>query len=305
MSWQTPPQSWEMSVGTWGVDADREETIARSGNASLLMKSTAVATTLRSGWIPVENGVIYGLWALVRSDDVTVGNYLSIDAQEYDGDKSTLTATTPVVNSRLPAVVDTWEWHGAHWTPAVGTTRWIRLIIKKTAVAFSLYWDKIHFEIVNPATILTRDATQSIPDATWTTVEFNNKLIAGAIWRVNDAPAAGILTLPIGGQYAVSATVEFASSAIAAFDIRFKHLYATSVVDYYYGVRQILAINGQVVRLSVTTEMLLSRGMHAGEQITVEVYHNSGGALNIAASTLHPTGNSLVNHLSAHRIKPV
>lgn len=301
MTWPTSPRKWELTTGTWGTDADRDETTVLTGNASAHMKSTAVATALRSGWIPIEGNIYYHIWTLVQTDDITAGYNAQIRIQEYGADKSTLVFET-LVESRVPRTANVWEWIGGEWIPN-GTARWGKIIINKTANAHNLYWDRVHLEKIRPGFLVYRSSVESIGSGSWTPVTWNvNKYGstgAGRPWNFYRALlSSGAMQLPQGGQWSLGAAVELEDPASACdFNIRIKHNVPLTLTHYYYGTK----FNSDTARLVVNVPHLYAYGAARGETFEVEVWQNSGGALNVLAAT----SSSVVNYFSGHRIQPI
>lgn len=121
-------------------------------------------------------------------------------------------------------------------------------------------------------------AAISIPDAAWTALTFNSEY-----WDTHDAAAStfhstssntGRITIPAGrgGYYLFGASVEFAANATGRRGVRIVHsvgatVFAESLED---------ATPSGAHALTIATLWSIA----AAEYATVEVFQNSGGALN-------------------------
>jgi hypothetical protein len=132
------------------------------------------------------------------------------------------------------------------------------------------------------ARVFRSTATQSIPDATDTEVAFDGETTdVGAMH--DNVTNNSRLTVPVGGDgtYILSCGIEFAADATGFRHVRFLKNGAT-----------LLALNthpnlgaSDVVRPSLTT----AADLVAGDFVEVQVYQNSGGALDINGTNAYTT----------------
>lgn len=263
MTWRDPPKRWEIVTGTWGTDIDREESIIRTGSYGLVMENTAVATKIRSTWIPVQNGLDYLIAALAYTDNITWG--VTIKVEKYSSSRVYFGVDT---YSRTFATVSTWEWLGAEWRASY--TGFIKITIEKTANTHHVYLDRVIAER-GPARLDVRKLnTQGIPTSTWTTVEFETTTDYG----FNKSGTLYKCTVP--GYYTMSASVhldDLSDTTIAA--IRIKVNDGSSPV-YYYGTRFGMPTTMEPILLISVEPILLLFGY----TIEVEVWHNEGSSVN-------------------------
>lgn len=124
------------------------------------------------------------------------------------------------------------------------------------------------------------NANQSIADATAAVLSLNTTRRAN-----NITVGADKLTVVEAGWYALAASVAFASNAVG---LRFINLKINGTT--YIGSQSTSALNGLPTQLGVTTLYYLV----ATDFVQIEVYQDSGGALNVLASTNYSPELSMV-----------
>jgi len=201
-----PPDNWNMVVGVWGTDADRNESTNRTGPYSIELLSTAVATVMETGFFPLDaefNG-LYHVEALFTADSAAAGDDVTISLVQFDINKVQITSTS--VHVGPVAVANTFEY--ATNTFALGSTvRFGKMKIEKTSNLFSVFLDRIKVDKVPRFLLATRvTSDQSIPDNTFTTIIYNSSF--GAI-VITLNTVTGVATVPVDGLYWISAQARF------------------------------------------------------------------------------------------------
>lgn len=123
------------------------------------------------------------------------------------------------------------------------------------------------------------DAAQSVPDITNTLVSFNTELFDTD--AIHDPAAPTTLTCKTAGIYLITAQVNFDTNATGARTLQIKHNNTT-----------IIAMNSVAgaTRVNVSTVYRLA----VNDFLIVVAYQNSGGALNITASSRYSPDFSMV-----------
>jgi len=240
------PDGWELLVGEWGTDIDRDETNKYGGFHSIRMIDTAVATSIATPHI-VATGAdstvleftpqTTDVWFYIyQPDDGNVLNTFTITAYYYDK------AGTELFNYSLfsgrTTTTTKWEIFSAATYNTNGDPGGYTVIrITKAARAFNLYIDSAWATIRPPNWSMIECPTQTIPNTgVWTTVTFG---VAGANNEVTYNLSGGFVTSVaayITGMYQVNAQVKVDGDIPAAqiLDIRIK-VVDVSGTFYYYG----------------------------------------------------------------------
>jgi hypothetical protein len=246
-----------------GTDANRDESSVRTGSYSVVLENTAVATKIRSAFIPVQNGVEYLIAVHALTDNITWG--ITIKVEKYSGLRALF--GTDTISASF-TTVSTWEWLGDEWTSAF--TGWIRITIEKTANTHHVYLDRVIAER-GPARLEVRKLnTQGISTSTWTTVEYETAQEYGF------TKSGTLYICKVPGYYTMSASVhldDLSDTTIAA--IRIKVDDGVSPV-YYYGTRFGMPTTMEPILLISVEPILLLFGY----TIEVEVWHNEGSSVN-------------------------
>ncbi len=296
MTFVTPPQGWELDVGIWGTDANREETIVVSGGYSVKFNSTAVATALVSPWIPIEDLLQSFYGALLRTDDVTAGYTITLKVDQYDHNR--LFVGTSTMFTGVLDAIDTWQWVG-NIRSHLATIGWVRMRLEKTTDTHNVYVDNMLTERLQPSWGLYRDSLQTIATGTWTTLATNSSLVAAQSYFLTisrSVSAAGVVTIGPPGAYNFHSAIELDDfAAPGVLDIRLKLTpKGGGASRFRYGTRSYLAtgFGGRAV-VSVTNEQLFP-----GDTAEVQIFQNSG----FNVSTVLPDTQHSYNHLTGSRI---
>lgn len=121
--------------------------------------------------------------------------------------------------------------------------------------------------------VAARSAVQSVSNATYTAVSWDTTVVNS----VGASFSAGVYTVPVAGDYEVSAALEFAANGTG---IR-------EVVLYRNGVIQRVIARESAPSASTTAFVcgqFLMTGLVAGDTLEIRAYQTSGGALNIASN---------------------
>lgn len=275
MTWRDPPKSWDVITGTWGTDLDRAESSAlyRSGNYSLHLKNTAVASKIRSGFVPMQTVPVtaeYQVGALIYPDAVGAGYNFTIKVERYPTRDSLLSTSTFTFTPATAA----WQWVSGKYTAAFGGG-FLKVSIEKTTNTHNIYVDRVILERAPPRLDVEMTGGQSIPTGTWTTVDYG---ATGGQYGFTEQVTDEFLC-DVPGYYTVSASCQLeALSDQTEAGIRIKVVGAAT--DYYYGTHFAASGSHDVV-LTVPAAMIL---LQAGDTIEVEIWHNEGSNLNIPVS---------------------
>ena len=126
----------------------------------------------------------------------------------------------------------------------------------------------------NEQSIATLTVAQSIPDATATTVNFNNELRDPGSNYVPGAAAA--YTCPTSGTYQISGFITFAASAVGVRDI------AIRLATVKIWGNRVVASAASVLDVGFNT-IIEAR---AGQALDIQTTQTSGGALNVTAGRI-------------------
>jgi hypothetical protein len=207
MSSESPPSGWLVDTGVWGTDCDREETLNQTGNHSLHLKSTAVATKLVGPWIPVRGGWnnTYSAWALLQASSIAGGNTVTVKCQGYQDDRSTTTTAINVINASVLGAANTWE-HWGDTATFASNTRWARFEIEKAAQSFDVYIDFVNLEKFPPGGRVAGAAVTIASGAGWSTPNMPTQA-----WfsDVDFDAATERITVYIPGIYIITASTEW------------------------------------------------------------------------------------------------
>lgn len=124
-------------------------------------------------------------------------------------------------------------------------------------------------------------AAISIPTATWTALTFNSERFdlyddAASTYH-STVSNTGRITIPagLGGYYLIGGHVEFAASTTNRRGIRIVHSVAATVIA---------SEEAEAVASDHTMSLVTFYALAATEYVTLEVWQNSGGALNVLAA---------------------
>ncbi len=215
MGSKNPGDNWNMVIGVWGTDADRDEVVNKSGRYSLRLEPTAVATKLETGFIVQDEqfGDDLGLYvaeALFTADSAAVGDDIVLKVQCFDINETPTTSTT--IHSGPVTAAGVFQYASATFFPGAGD-RFAKKEISKASTTFTANID--HFIIRKlPRLVRARLQTsaQPIPDNVFTKVEFNFASAGGiAFDAFGPTPGKGLATIRVGGPHWVTSQLRFLS----------------------------------------------------------------------------------------------
>jgi hypothetical protein len=275
MSSNNPPDNWFMVTGTWGIDADRNEAVTASGRYSLELLPTAVATKMETGFIPLdqqfgEDGGIYDTEAVFQADSAAGGDIITIKVLLFDINETLVTTNT--IHNAAVAAAGVWEYGSSTFVPG-STVRFAKIEVSKSATAFTAYVDHVVIRKV-PRLLRARLQTsgQSIPDNTWTRIEYNFASLGGIPFDTTGAgPGKGIATIPVNGAYWVMAKGRFLS-LVDGQEIDIRVVVNGSNTDFK-GEKEIV---GGAGNHSIAMKSLLF--LNGGDTLEVEVLQSGAAA---------------------------
>ncbi len=142
-----PPDGWSITTGTWGTDADVDNgsTYARSktGSKTLLLKSTATATTVRSDRKQCTPNRTHDFSCELRASSISSGRTVTITVRWLDRSGTPLSTDT-LHNAVLPAC-DYWVPIRAQLVPP-DSARFVQFAFAKAAELFDVAVDRLIFE---------------------------------------------------------------------------------------------------------------------------------------------------------------
>ena len=279
------PAGWTMTTGTWGTDANRENSVVATGKFALRLDDTATATIMDGPYIAMSPDIPLSVGAYVRTDDVTAGHNVGTNFTDYDGNY--VQGNQWQWDDELSAA-DTWQWTGANHVPASDAV-WARFQVFKTTNAHNIYYDQMFVERHPPGWFRYHSgAAQSVSSSTWTTLDFDARAddpIGQSIPEVQCSWDSGNDQIVIGppGVYTIHSIIEFPTISDGTIvDIRLKTVSANALFGqtrYRYGQR-LAAAGSQTVRIGVTT---VADWYDSGDTIEVQVWHNEGSPISIPA----------------------
>lgn len=125
------PDVWSVDTGTWGTDLTTQNANLNEGSIALELKATAVATAIRSGWVPVNQGLDYILewwWADLTGGTAANGHHIAANVVWYDSAQTVISGSTDTVN-----VATTTPGFRRFYVTAPATAAWCRVVIAKDA----------------------------------------------------------------------------------------------------------------------------------------------------------------------------
>ena len=208
MATNNPPSGYDLSIGTWGTDADQDTATFLSGFAStrFFASSSTTPELLWHRYLPVDQDKVYALGATVQADRINVGDNVSLEALLYDQSRN-LVRTYVAYNAPLTAIGQ-WDRIGTA-VPILAGEHWARYVLRKANAAFNVYADRMHFSEL-PAhgeTERPGDVTQSIvSSASWVPMPvITGALLDGRTWGLIEQLGAVSVRYP--GVYHARATV--------------------------------------------------------------------------------------------------
>ena len=134
-----PPDSWEVTTGTWGSSGDVwYSTDSVGGRRSLLLRDTATASVVvESDYLPVDNQTVYEGFMYYKSDSTDASNNIQVVVEFYNTIGGIAVTTLTLLNADpgttgfIPSIV----------ARDLGA-KWMRVrVIKTTSTAFNFYLD--------------------------------------------------------------------------------------------------------------------------------------------------------------------
>ncbi len=202
MTSQALPDGWALPTGTWGTDADRDESTVLSGFASIRLKNTAVATTVLGPVTPITRGQTtsksYEAVVTFQADSTTAGHTVSIKVYTYDEDMVAVGSYT--VNSGVVLAANTWYTRTLDFAVTSTDERYARIEIAKAAQAFNVYVDTAEVLPIAPYFKYSLTSDQAITSGTWnaiaswTTTATNDATVVSSYKASFCRSKAGVLT---------------------------------------------------------------------------------------------------------------
>lgn len=271
------PDNWQVLTGTWGTDVDRNDSNSYSGNHSIVMNPTAVATKVESpSAVPLatDKGSPISVFVVLAQDGTPdPADTVTIKAYAYDKDNTLLywkyiwngpLTTAPIITSgtggylswRIVGASVPDEYNGA--SVMVAPAR-IAVSIEKAAREFTLYIDSINGSYSAPSRQLVANANggaQTIPGtSTWTPVVTAVPTGSGGISYIlnretkdNSGATPYGVYLPIAGPYWAHATIKTSTELTGSEYVDLRLVYSPdggTTKRYYYGNKSIVAGLGE------------------------------------------------------------
>jgi len=282
----TIADGWTLLAGTWSTDIDREDSVVYSGIEAIVMKSTAVATSIRSPraqFVDASSAssqigsAFVNAWMYMRQDDDGNGaNIVTVTVNYYDKAGSLL-GTYPAVSGRIGT---SGKWYVVGFPRNYTTAAYIDVTVTKAARAFTLYIDSIWGDQEPPHEVQVDPATTTVPGTNvWTSIPFSSYVERGEVDWYTTANKIQVL---ISGEYMVHAVLR-ANADITAGQVLDIRLKATrGDIHYYYGQ----AGAGLIRSASVTALVPADAGM------VIEVQaRTSGSAQTLLSEVITDAGD--------------
>lgn len=159
---RTMPDTWKMTAGIWGDDAEREDTITNSGGSSLHIKATPSPTGFISDLVPLDLNVQYNAYVLIRASAVEANKTVIVRMKFYSqSDTDTPVGEIDLVSNAPLNTANVFQYYGAFFdradptNTALNEARWCRFFIQKsTTQLFDIYIDRIELRRVPPSGVL-------------------------------------------------------------------------------------------------------------------------------------------------------
>lgn len=170
MAKNNPPDGFSLGVGTWITDADENTSLHTTGNSSVELKNTLVATSLESDLVPVELLAPYKIDAILRATNVSgSGHTVRLRVEEFSSSKASI-GTTDIDADAIP-IANQWKRVSGIITPGSGT-RFISVQADKSATNFTVYVDRLASRRTPRAFSGSQNADTTVATSTWTKVDF-------------------------------------------------------------------------------------------------------------------------------------
>lgn len=142
---------------------------------------------------------------------------------------------------------------------------------------FGTVRDNQEFFARPPGVQAVRTANQSIPNTTWTSVQFTaaDTRDTDGFHSTTENQHQFIIPAGLGGWYSTLFLAQFATNSSGFRAQRFIINGGGTVASQY-----LPPVNGQETRMSLADEILLA----AGDVVEFQVYQSSGGSLNVAGA---------------------
>lgn len=117
----------------------------------------------------------------------------------------------------------------------------------------------------------------SIPDSTFTAVAFDSERFDTDTYHSTGSNTSR-LTAPVLGKYSISGHIRFAANATGQRIVRIQLNGSTTIAQ-----QRLHTVIAAIVEFSIDTKYELA----AGDYVTLEVWHNSGGSLSVLFAGNH------------------
>lgn len=272
-----PPDGWEVTTGTWGgSQMDQNTALNTIGDSCIEFLATVLGSDPAMTWsefIPVEEGLPYRARCVARAATNTVD--LTCRVIWYTS-AEVFISYSYILNADTMAAADTWYIFEEIFT-APSTARFCKMQIKKEKIAEACYYDYVGIKEMPVCFWANQDLGagpyQSIPDTTWTVVEYETE--EHDYGGIYDNSANYRFTAPSTGIYAIAASIEIAaiSSSDYVYLALFKNGSLLAEIDRHFYVTSLLPLlNGSVPAVYLTR----------GDYVDVRVYHNYGAGRNLS-----------------------
>lgn len=204
MSKNFPPDDWVILAGTWGIDADEDPTVSKTGGSSLKFLGNATDTAIRSAqFIPIEGGKEYLGEFESQANLTTAGFLYNARVYWYDENKDAAsTVYSSIRGSLVAGAVDTWEIASTIVT-APTDARYAKLYSAKAAQAFTVNIDRFKFIRAIPTWQIYRNAAYNLPSTTVTTLPYDSNLDL-----VDATVSSGVVTIVTPGLYVITSRMQ-------------------------------------------------------------------------------------------------
>jgi len=272
MATTNPPDVLEMVTGTWGTDADQDSTLSNSGESSVQLKSTAVATKLQHRNVTmVEGSTAYRCRWVAQESSITSGGF-AIKITQYAKNKTSWLGQTTVFNGELSSV-DAWTKQEFEFQTVPGA-RWVRMSVEKNAAAaYSVNLD--YFAMWRAASSFEswRSAAFSIPATSWYKLPMDiQQYDFGEIYELGFTR----FKAPYDGIWHFDARAAF-TTLTAGKDVAIGLYVVTSTGTYTYMGQSQYVVNAFDVSRSISKDLKLL----SGDTVEVSIYNGDSSTRNI------------------------
>lgn len=206
------PDVWQTDTGTFSTDWDCSNASPRTGSMAAEFKNTAVATSISSGWVPVEPGKPYELsFNVLKIGSPASGRNLTAAIIWYDFEQTVDSSDSVTID--LSTLAASWS-RQTLLKNAPSAARWARVSFTKTAHTDArCYIDTVKLTNDGEDWIAPTLGTQFANYAGYGSTAGYRKDAAGRVWlkglvqRTGAGNAQTIFTLPVGYRPASTALI--------------------------------------------------------------------------------------------------